>query len=175
MMLEAQAGETMVTVAMKGTVHHLLVIIAMVAINNNTRVTEGEIVVGLMGAEVIEDQEVATEVVTAAGDMTAIEGATTGTIMMMRMTAAKVAGDSLKLLQAASIRETLKEPVTLPSTLESEEEEVANLVEILTTNVLRLPPKKTSGKNKVASKKEEIANHNKPIRSKLKKAQVQSL
>jgi len=175
MTLEAQAGEMTAIAAMTGTVHLLLVTTVMADINNNTRATEVEIVAALMEEEVTEDQEVVTEVATVAGATTATEVATTGTtMMMMKMTATKAAGDSPKLLRAVLIKETHKEPVTLPNTLESEEEEVANRVGILTVNVLKLLPKRTTGKNKAVSRKEAIANNSRPTRSKPKKAQAQS-
>jgi len=158
---------------MTGTVHLLLVTTATAATNNNTRATEVEIVAALMEAEVTEDQEGATEVAIAAGASTATEVATTGTtMMMMKMTATKAAGDSPKLLRVASTKETLKEPVILHSTLESEEEKVAN--QTLSINVLKLLPKRTTGKNKAASRKEAITTHSRLTRSKPKKAQAQS-
>ena len=65
----------------------------------------------------------ATEVALVAEAMTATAVATTGITMMMTMTVTKVAGDlhNHKLLQAASIK-TPAEVVTLPNTLELEEE-----------------------------------------------------
>jgi hypothetical protein len=176
----------MVMVAMMvaaSTVHPHSATTAM-ASHKATRAIEEEIVAALTEVEAAEDQGdsivAVTEVALVAEAMTATVVATTGITMMMTMTATKVAGDlhNHKLLQAASIK-TPTEVVTLPNTLEREEEcEVAHLAENPTVSVPKLPSQPlqtTSVVAKVVSRKEEAANHSKPIRLRPLRAQARSL
>lgn len=119
----------MVMVAMMvaaSTVHPHSATTAM-ASHKATRAIEEEVVAALTEAEAAEDQGdsivAVTEVALVGEGMTATVVATTGITMMMTMTVTKVAGDlhNHKLLQAASIK-TPAEVVTLPNTLEREEE-----------------------------------------------------
>ena len=91
-----------------------------------TSAIEEEIVAALTEAEAAEDKEdsvTATEVALVVEAITATVVATTGTTMMMTMTVTKLARGlhNHKLLQAALIK-TPAEVVTLPNTLEREEE-----------------------------------------------------